>query len=467
MKIPRGIKVPPDALSGVTAGQSTPSVAPSCLLLRAAPGMAPMPDEEFWMEQARPVAQNAPLPRLFECAECGQRYEFALPSRSFTAKCRRCGATLLHTHPDSLQWSLALTATGLVLIGVANTLPFMSMTIAGRYQGASLVTGDIALYNDGLWPLAALVLFTTIVAPALKLGAIAYVLVGVMMRHPPPGLARIFGWLERLRPWSMIEVYLLGVFVAYVKLAALATIDVGVACYSLGLLMLVMVCIDSVLSPEQVWQAMENRGLVRRAPAPEGGRLLLCETCGMVAPAAAGHGDCPRCGAQRHFRKPNSMARAWALVLTALALYFPANIFPVMTLVSFGKGESDTILSGVKTLFYSGMWPLALLVFFASITVPVLKIVCLIFLLVSTRRGSRWRLRDRTLLFRIVESIGRWSMIDIFMLSILAGLVQLGSIATIQPGVGAVSFAAVVIVTMFAAACFDPRLMWDAAGENR
>lgn len=105
--------------------------------------------------------------------------------------------------------------------------------------------------------------------------------------------------------------------------------------------------------------------------------------------------------------------------------------------------------------------------FFASITVPVLKIAGLVFLLVTTSRGSRWRLRDRTLLYRIVESVGRWSMIDIFMLSILAGLVQLGSIATIQPGVGAVCFAAVVITTMFAAAAFDPRLMWDAAGENR
>ena len=161
------------------------------------------------------------------------------------------------------------------------------------------------------------------------------------------------------------------------------------------------------------------------------------------------------------------MTRAWALVLTALALYLPANIFPVMTVVSFGKGESDTILSGVKALFYGGMWPLALLVFFASITVPFLKIGGLMFLLVGTQRHSRWRLRDRTLLYRIIESIGRWSMIDIFMLSILAGLVQLGSVATIQPGIGAVSFAAVVIITMFAASAFDPRLMWDAAGENR
>jgi paraquat-inducible protein A len=137
-----------------------------------------------------------------------------------------------------------------------------------------------------------------------------------------------------------------------------------------------------------------------------------------------------------------------------------------MTVISFGSGEPDTILSGVKALFFAGMWPLALLVFFASITVPVLKIVGLALLLLWTQRGSRWRLRDRTVVYRIVEAVGRWSMIDIFMLSILAGLVRLGRIATITPGIGAVSFAAVVIITMFAAAAFDPRLMWDAAGEN-
>jgi paraquat-inducible protein A len=126
----------------------------------------------------------------------------------------------------------------------------------------------------------------------------------------------------------------------------------------------------------------------------------------------------------------------------------------------------DTILSGVEELASAGMWPLALLVFFASISVPVLKIVGIMILLITTQRGSHWRLRDRTVLYRIVETIGRWSMIDVFMISILVGLVQLQAIATILPGVGAIAFCGVVIITMIAASCFDPRLMWDAAGEG-
>ena len=194
--------------------------------------------------------------------------------------------------------------------------------------------------------------------------------------------------------------------------------------------------------------------------------LVACHACHLLSrarPLPPGyHAHCPRCGATLHRRKPNSLTRAWALTLTACILYIPANLLPVMTVVSMGRGEPDTILSGVKELLLAGMWPLALLVFFASITVPVLKLVALSFILWSVRRKSRWRPRDRTVLYRLTETVGRWSMIDIFMISILVALVKLGSLATIEAGPGAVAFAGVVIITMFAALSFDPRLIWDA-----
>ena len=148
-------------------------------------------------------------------------------------------------------------------------------------------------------------------------------------------------------------------------------------------------------------------------------------------------------------------------MIAAALLYIPANLLPVMTVISFGQGHPDTILSGVKALIAAGMWPVALLVFFASIMVPVLKLVGLTFLMISVQRRSAWRPRDRTLLYRIIEGVGRWSMVDIFMISILVALVNLGTIATIEPGVGAIAFAAVVIITMIAAMAFDPRLIWD------
>ena len=150
-----------------------------------------------------------------------------------------------------------------------------------------------------------------------------------------------------------------------------------------------------------------------------------------------------------------------------MTLYIPANIYPVLTVVQLGSGQPSTILGGVRELIDYGLWPLAALVFFASVAVPVLKLVGLTVLLITTQRRSRDHLRDRTVLYRIVDAIGRWSMIDIFMESILVALVQFGVIASVYPGAGAIAFAAVVILTMLAARGFDPRLMWDNAAEIR
>jgi paraquat-inducible protein A len=141
----------------------------------------------------------------------------------------------------------------------------------------------------------------------------------------------------------------------------------------------------------------------------------------------------------------------------------PANIYPVLTVVQLGAGQPSTILGGARELLELGEWPLAALVFFASIMVPLLKLIGLTVLLISIQTRRRDRLRDRTVLYRIIDYIGRWSMIDIFMESILVALVQFGAIVTINPGFGAIAFAAVVILTMFAARTFDPRLMWDVA----
>lgn len=198
--------------------------------------------------------------------------------------------------------------------------------------------------------------------------------------------------------------------------------------------------------------------------------LINCTTCLLVSRVPhmppQSFAKCSRCGAQLTHRKPNSLARTWALIIAAYILYVPANVYPVMTVISFGKGEPDTILSGVQSLIASGWWPLAILVFFASIIVPLIKLLGLTYLVVSVQYKSRRRPKQRTILYRITEAVGRWSMIDIFMISILVALVRLEAIATVEPGVGATSFAAVVVLTMFAAMSFDPRLIWDAREQR-
>ncbi|MGX1123729.1 paraquat-inducible protein A [Pseudomonas sp. HLS-6 TE3448] len=170
---------------------------------------------------------------------------------------------------------------------------------------------------------------------------------------------------------------------------------------------------------------------------------------------------CTRCGALVHARRPNSLIRTWALLITAAILYIPANILPIMTVSTLGQGSPDTIMSGVITLMKHGMFPIAGVVFVASILVPTFKLVGIALLLYSVQRHQPLSARQRIVMYRFIEFIGRWSMLDIFVIAILVAVVNFGRIASVEANLGAVAFASVVILTMLAAVTFDPRLIWD------
>jgi len=193
--------------------------------------------------------------------------------------------------------------------------------------------------------------------------------------------------------------------------------------------------------------------------------LIACHVCELVSrpPARAAACACPRCGARLYSRKPDSIARTWALLMAAAILYLPANIAPVMITTSIFGTQRDTLLSGVAYLWTSGSWPLAVLVFVASILVPLLKLLALSYLAATAQRRSRVRQRQRTRLYRMLEYIGRWSMLDVFVVMVLVALVNVGALANIQAGAGAMWFGAVVVLTMLASMSFDPRLIWDRA----
>lgn len=203
--------------------------------------------------------------------------------------------------------------------------------------------------------------------------------------------------------------------------------------------------------------------MTTRALTAKRALMLSCHSCHLLsrAPISKGQLRCPRCGASLHSRKPNSIMRTWALVIAAYIFYIPANVLPVMTTTSIGSVHTDTIMSGVIYFVRTGLWPLALIIFVASIFVPLLKLFILTLLLITVQRRSQWRRKDRTRLYRITEVVGRWSMVDIYAITILVALVHMGSLATVSAGPGAVFFAAVVVITLFAAMSFDPRLIWD------
>jgi paraquat-inducible protein A len=190
--------------------------------------------------------------------------------------------------------------------------------------------------------------------------------------------------------------------------------------------------------------------------------LIACDVCGLVqrAPSAAGRWRCARCANTLHPRKPLSVQRTLAWLSVALVLYVPANLLPVMTTVSLLGRASHTIGSGIVELWSTGSRELALIVFIASIVVPLGKIATLALLCFTAQRASRWRQRERAVLYRLVETVGHWSMLDVFVVVLLVGMVRFGVVATVEPEPGLLAFGAVVVATMLAASTFDPRLIW-------
>lgn len=189
-----------------------------------------------------------------------------------------------------------------------------------------------------------------------------------------------------------------------------------------------------------------------------------CMTCGVLGSPVSGR-SCKRCGTPLHFRKPNSIQRTWAYLIAAYALYLPANLLPITVTRSIFGTQRDTILSGVAYLWHSGSWVIALVVFVASIVVPLLKLFSLTLLVISVQRRWRWGPLQRTKLYRLLEVIGRWSMLDVYVVTILVALVRAESLATISPGAGILAFAAVVVLSMLATMAFEPRLIWDSVDE--
>jgi len=196
--------------------------------------------------------------------------------------------------------------------------------------------------------------------------------------------------------------------------------------------------------------------------------LVSCETCALLLRPAdkAEPGYCPRCGAELVRRRHHSIQYTWALVIAAAICYIPANLLPVMITTTLGSSDSDTIMGGVVFLYTSGSWPLALVVLIASVMVPLGKLIALSYLLITVQRGSTGSSRDRTRLYRMVEFIGRWSMLDVFVDTFTVALIQLQPLMSVQPGRGVAFFAGVVILTMIAAKSFDPRLIWDSESRR-
>ncbi len=468
------------------------------------------------------------LSQIRECGCCGLVQRLPPMEPGSVAHCTRCDAMLgrRYTNPP-IATPLAFCLSSLVLYLICISQPLMTLSIYGRMREITLFTGPIELMRDGWIMAGILVGLVTAVIPFLEILLMLGILLGALHHRLPWRVPRMMRWYDRLRPWSMVEVYLLGLLVAYTKMIDLADVTVGTTAFALFGLMMTMAATDSTLDDDVIWSQRRVR-LVHRCLARQGDaawehtgqehadqehadrehadrehadrehvgqdrgnaedparrpievvrhlppldHMVSCRSCELVCYSEAPLdpqqcvGACPRCGQRLHRRKPDGLRRCMVFVFCAIILYIPANVFPVMTTIKLHRGGDHTILQGVRELYEAKMLPLALLVFFASITVPVLKILSLCAMSLATWRRSSRCLLDRTRLYRIVELIGRWSMIDVFMISILVAMVHFGQLANVNADGGMLAFAAVVILTILGSSSFDPRVMWDAAGLN-
>jgi paraquat-inducible protein A len=393
---------------------------------------------------------------LFACPECDRLHRWPATTAE-TLYCVRCGSLLRRSgRPGAQETSLALTLAALVLFALANAFPLVSLDLHGTVQTAT-IPGCVEILTAIGWPLLAAILLTTVVlVPLLWLLGLAWVLLRISRGRPGPGTGRLLRYALSLREWGMAEVFLLGIIISYVKLKSMAVVLPGPSLFALAAFVVVAAAAESSLDPAGLWHA-----IAPQPATPPAGPLQSCHACGMLAPP--GVHKCRRCKGPLHLRKHEPLQRTCALLLTAVLLYVPANVLPVMRVTSLGHQSADTILEGVVYFVHSGSWPLALVIFTASVVVPLFKLGVLGLLLVSVRWRWRWQPRLRTRLYQMTELIGRWSMVDIFVVVLMVAMVEMGAVAQIEPEAGAMAFALVVTATMLAARSFDPRLIWDLA----
>ncbi len=426
---------------------------------------------------------------IVACFDCDLLQRISELPPGAAARCKRCGHKLATNRPDSLEWSAALTLTAAIVFIVANLSPLMELSISGRQASTTILGGAREMWRSGEPVTAVLVAFCTVLAPAIHIGIMFTILLAARQSPVPSWVGRLLIWSKWHQTWTMVEVMLLGILVALIKIAEVATVIPEIGMFALGALVVLIAAMTVVFDPRTVWQRMTwaDGSMPPKfpdvpsalpsvsSPSKQDGRLtakriglLSCKSCGLVSRPVNIHepGRCPRCGRPLSLRKHHAVQRTWALIIAAIICFIPANLLPVMASTTLMSAEQDTILSGVVVLFKTGSWHLALIVLIASVVIPLAKIMALAFLLVTIQRRSIKDRHERLQLYRLVDFVGRWSMLDVFVVTFTVALIQMQPLMSVKPGTGVHFFAAVVVLTMMAADSFDPRLIWDSLHEK-
>lgn len=410
-----------------------------------------------------PFETTVPTPstELVLCRHCDLLQHLPLLQEGEQAHCVRCDHRLDVRQPQPILRPVLYAASALFMMLLTNLFPFVSLGVAGNRSEMHFFDTAAVLFNEYHQVLAILVWLFIQAVPAFCMAAVIYLKLGMLYKLP----ARI--WVARvlfmLKPWSMVDIFLMGLLISFVKLVANTDISLGLSFWAFCLFCLLHLRTFQVIDRHEMWSKLAQ--VPKPTVKAEAGKsgleqdLKLCQCCTAVITINQSH--CPRCHSRVYPRIPASLQKTLALLIAACLLYIPANLLPIMRTVSFGNITDSTIISGFILMWQDREYPVALVILLASVVVPVVKILVMFWLCYLTQLPTKAKSKLTTQIYLLVDWVGRWSMVDVLVVAILATLVRFDLLMSVFPGIGALVFAAVVVITMLAAISFDPRLLWD------
>lgn len=394
---------------------------------------------------------------LIACPNCDTLHVRKKLQSVATARCSCCSMALYKKGRFGLNQWLALAWTSLVVFAIAQYFPIIHLSIKGLEVNLTYWQALKLTWDRGDYAVSIMTGLMGFWLPLVQICLSLWIMQALVSKKLPPDLAFSLRLLSFIRPWAMASVLVLGIIVALVKMVGMANYSFNYGFPAFIILILLLAGL-SRWDSEALWRYAEDQGLVM--PSGATGTDITCHVCACVQKHSS-TGRCVRCNAVLKSKRYGSDAQTWALVIAAAILYIPANTLPIMQIQTIIGSSEHTIIGGIIELWQMGSWDLALVVFIASVVVPLTKLIAMIFLLLRKFAVSNKNQRKRTWLFRSVEFIGHWSMLDVFVVVLMAGMANFPGLTQINIGPAALSFGAVVILTMLAAMSYDPRRGWD------
>ncbi|MDD1780652.1 paraquat-inducible protein A [Enterovibrio sp. ZSDZ35] len=404
---------------------------------------------------------------VLRCTSCDLLLKNIPVSTGQSACCPKCGTRVIKRSSITLSGELAIALAAFALLIPAQVYPLIIIELFAVKISTTVTSGAITLLNTFPF-VGALVIFCTAFCPLIYLLAIfashwSLRFLNVKALYYATYVIKV------ARHWVMIDVFLVSLAIAAFKVRDYADIMVGQGLFSFVILQVLMAILLSRVSPKRYWDAYSEKCKQETSLDTESdeavGSVISCSHCGLTQ--CDSHSQCNRCGARLALRRYQSIQKTWASLLAAVVFIFPANFYPISILITNGKRLEDTIFSGVASLIKTGMYGIAIIIFTASIIVPVAKIISLAYILICIHFKVETGRSQRMKLYRFVKWIGKWSMMDLCVIAIMVSLIDRGNLLDFTPGPGAIAFGLVVVLTMISAESLDSRLIWDKYEQRK